>query len=706
VKQKKKIIKNPNKTTKRAKAVNTDIKKKPSVNAIILWSVILVVITTIAYFPAFNNEITNWDDDSYIVNNPTLKKISLENTKQIFSEYYMGNYHPLTMLSLSLDYQIGGADKDGEIKAWIYLFTNILLHIINTLLVLWLVYLLIGRFNIAVAAALLFGVHTLHVESVAWISERKDVLYAMFFIASLISYIYYINKKNIGFFVISLLLFILSLLSKGQAVSLAVSLVAIDYLFKRKLLDIKVIAEKLPYFILAAIFGVVAIYAQKAGNALHEENSYEFYKRIGFAGYTFTQYLLKLILPVKLAAIYPYPDIIFKSIPDHFWLFLIPSISVVYAFFHYVGKNRVLAFSIAFFTINIALLLQLIPVGSAIMADRYAYIPSIGFFIFLAWAIFKIIDKYPGQTLVLKGVFTAYLLLLTVFSAQRCDIWENSLSLWDDTIEKSPKAVVAWNNRGSTKDRAKNHKGAIDDFTRAILYKPDYKHAFYNRGTARKDLAKEQKDTNLLVVAIKDFDYAIKLDTNFVEAFHNRALATENMVDYITNPKRRNNLLNASLADYNKTLELDQGYENAIVNRGVVKGKLGRIDEAIADFDMAISIDPQNASAYSNRGLAKDYAKNLDGAIADYNQAINIDPEFITAYLNRGIVYRKLNDIKASISDFNKVLELDDKNAAAYYFRGMNLVQSNRLNEGCKDLNIAKNLGHRYAQPAINEYCK
>ena len=131
-----------------------------------------------------------------------------------------------------------------------------------------------------------------------------------------------------------LLLFVLSLFSKGQAVSLAVTLFIIDFLFKRKLLDKKVLLEKIPFLILAFIFGVIAIKAQQAGNALHDSDSYAFYKRIGFAGYAFTQYLIKLAVPTGLSAIYPYPDIINKSIPGHYWLFLIPALLVAYAFFY------------------------------------------------------------------------------------------------------------------------------------------------------------------------------------------------------------------------------------------------------------------------------------------------------------------------------------------------------------------------------------
>ena len=669
-------------------------------------AVIIIVLTVLAYIPAFKAELTNWDDKNYVLENPTLKEITPENLKTIFTSYYMGNYHPLAMLSLSLDYKIGGENKEGEINAWIYHFTNILLHIINSLLVFWLVYLLIKRFDVAFFAALLFGVNTLHVESVAWVSERKDVLYALFFIASLIAYLYYIDKKQAKYYFLSLLLFILSLFSKGQAVSLAVSLVAIDFLFDRELLNRKVILEKIPYFILALIFGIIAIYAQKEGNALHGEESYAFYKRIAFAGYAFSQYLIKLFVPNNLSAIYPYPDIINKTVPAYYWLFLIPSLSVVYLFFYFLKRNKIYAFSIAFFIINIVLLLQLIPVGSAIMADRYAYIPSIGFFIFLSYALFRQIDKNHRKALSTKIFMGIYVLFLTVLSFNRCKVWQNSMTLWDDTIEKSPKAVVAWNNRGSTKDRLKDHKGAIEDFTKAIIYKPDYKHAFYNRGMARKELAKETGDTSLFRPALADFDKALSFDEQFVEAYHSRAVTTENYADNIRDAGKRKKLLLKALKDYDKALELNPEYEEALVNRGVAKGKLGMLKEAIADFNKALELNPDNPSTYSNRGLANDHAGDYQAAITDYNKAIQLDPEFVTAYLNRGITYRKMKKFNEAINDFSKLIELDNKNAAAYYFRGLSFLQLNKKEQACEDLNNALKLGHINASQAIKQYCQ
>jgi len=688
------------------KAIKTEPVKRISSSKYLVWIGIISIATILTYSSSFNNEITNWDDDNYIVKNPWLQELSGENLKSIFSEYYMGNYHPLAMLSLSIDFQIGGKNKKNEINPGIYHFTNFLLHLINTLLVFWLALLLLKRFEIAVLTGFLFGLSSMHVESVAWISERKDVLYALFFIASLISYVYYINTNKSKYYFLSFSLFILSLLSKGQAVSLAVSIIAIDFLFGRRLLDKKIILEKVPFFILAAIFGVIAIKAQAAGNALSDADSYEFYKRIGFAGYAFTQYLIKLLVPTGLSAIYPYPDIISRTIPSVYWLFMIPAIAVVYLFFYFLKRNKIVAFCIAFFIINIFLLLQLIPVGSAILADRYSYIPSIGYYLFIAYLLYELVNKSQSQKHIIYGIAGLYLLGIGFVSYNRSNIWEDSLTLWNDTVEKSPKAVVAWNNRGSIKDKEKKHAEAIEDFTRAIVLKPDYTHAFYNRGTSKKDWAKERNDSSLLKSALSDFDKAIELDINFVEAYHNRGLAKENLSEYSRDTFQLKKLLNSALDDYNKTVDLNPKYENALVNRGVIKGKMGRFDDAISDFNKAIELTPESASAYSNRGLAKDGKGDLPGAIADYNIAIEKDPEFVTAFLNRGIVHRKLKNYKASIVDFSKAIEIDQKLAPAYYFRGIDHILLNEKDAGCLDLKKAKELGHQYAEQQMLIYCK
>ncbi len=693
--------------------------QKVSSNTFIIWISVITVISLIVYSPSFTHETTNWDDDQYITNNPYLQDLSAKTLKKMFfskERYFMGNYHPVSMLSLNIDYQIGGKDSDGKIKAWPFHFTAVMVHLFNTLLVFWLIYLLFSNFEIAVISSLLFGISTIHVESVSWVSERKDVLYTFFFLFSLVSYVKYIKSKSKKFYILSLFLFLLSLLSKGQAVSLAITIIAIDYLFNRKHLKIDVIIEKLPFLIFALLFGIDAILAQKSGNAIHDISDYELYKRIGIAGYGFSQYIIKLIAPLDLSAIYPYPDIIYRTIPTKYWLLMIPSLAIVLALFYYYKKNRQITFAIAFYTINIFLLLQLIPVGSAIMADRYAYIPSIGFFIFVALAYVNLKSRYPDSKKIIISIFVLYSIFISVMTFNRTLVWENSMTLWNDTVKKSPKAVVAWNNRGSTKDKEKDHVGAIKDFTTAIKYKPDYKHAFYNRGTAKKDLGIAKRDTMYFTDAIVDFSEAIRIDSSFSEAYHNRGITRENLADYQKFKDQFIKLLNLSIIDYDKAIELNnkkvklnlkiKDRETVYISRGVAKGKIGELKEAIINFDLAIGINPKSASAFSNRGLANDNSGNYENAILDYNKAIKLDPKFITAYVNRGIVYRRLKKLNEAIANFDAAIALDEKKPEAYYFKGLSLLTAGKKDEGCQNLYLALKLGYSLAQSEITKFCK
>jgi protein O-mannosyl-transferase len=695
-----------NATTQPAKRIENLTSRKPFKKGYLLWVIFVAFVVFIAFYPSLKNGLTNWDDDQYIIKNPWLKELSQKNIQSIFSEYYMGNYHPLAMLSLSIDYQIGGSDSQGEIKPWIYHFTNLLLHIFNTLLVFWLVYLLFYRLEIAVLTSLLFGLSTLHVESVAWVSERKDVLYAFFFVAALIAYVFYIQQKKFAYYLYAIVLFSLSLLSKGQAVSLAISLFAIDYLFGRKLLDKKVLLEKLPFLLLAMIFGVIAIKAQQAGNAMHDSDSYEFYKRIGFAGYAYTQYMVKLVIPSGLSAINPYPDILNRTIPAYYWLFMIPALLSVYAFFYYLKRTRAISFGIAFFIINIFLLLQLIPVGSAIWADRYSYIPSIGFYIVIAWLIVLLVEKSKNKAPIVYTLTGAYLLIIGYASYERCKIWENGMILWNDTIKKSPNAVVAWNNRGSLKDKAKDHNGAIDDFTQAIMRKPDYTHAYYNRGTAKKNYAEKTRDSLLVVSAIADLGLALKMEPLFSEAYRNRGLANELLADFAQTSQKKDSLLMLALKDQDEAIRVGRETESILVSRGVVKGKLNQFDEAIEDFNKAIALSPDSSQAWSNRGLAKDFKGDFNGAISDYSQAIRLKPSFDKAFYNRGITYRKLKDYDKSNADFVEATRLSPGMADAWYYMALNYIDLNNKKQACEFFENARKNGHRFADFQIEKFCK
>ena len=251
---------------------------------------IIVLISFIVYLPVLQNGFVNLDDDKYIQNNPMLAAFNLN---EIFSRFVEGNYHPFTMLIYSVEYQFFGLNAEG------YHAVNLLLHLLNVILVFYVVLYLSNKTEVALVASLLFGIHPLHVESVAWASELKDLLYTFFFLSGWICYLRYLKESKTKLYIYCLLLFLLSLMSKAMAVSLPVVLLLTDY-FKGRKLNAKVWLEKIPFFTLSILCGVVAIFAQKSMGAIQDLDVFPLFQRMVFACYSFITYLFKLFIPVDL----------------------------------------------------------------------------------------------------------------------------------------------------------------------------------------------------------------------------------------------------------------------------------------------------------------------------------------------------------------------------------------------------------------------
>jgi hypothetical protein len=279
----------------------------------------------------------NWDDDKYIQNNPLITSIDL---KVLFSTYVMGNYHPLTMLGYAIEYQFFGLNASG------YHVINLLLHLANVVLVFYTVFYLSNKTIVALIACLFFGIHPVHVESVAWVSELKDLLYGFFFLASYIFYLKFVKDENKKFYFFSLLFFLCSLLSKGMAVSLPVVLLLTDY-FKGRKITRQTVIEKLPFFLLAFIFGIVAVYAQKSLGAT-ESTVFPLPQRIIFAGYSFITYLIKLLIPLNLSSYYPYPIKVGDTIPAQYYFYLVAILGLVIYFFYFHRYSKKIIFGTVF----------------------------------------------------------------------------------------------------------------------------------------------------------------------------------------------------------------------------------------------------------------------------------------------------------------------------------------------------------------------
>lgn len=346
--------------------INQKSKVKQNLNFfMVLFS---IVVTTLVYSHSLHNEFTNWDDQDYVTENIHLKELNKENILYHFTHFHMGNYHPFTMISLSLDYKEPLNSKSFHV-------TNLILHLFNTILVFLFVFFLAKNNYIAFVTSLFFALHPMHVESVAWVSERKDLLYSFFFLIALCAYTQYIHsdKHKVKLYIFITLLFICSLLSKGQAVILPVVFLFIDYFSDRKL-NSKVLLEKTPWLFLSIFFGIVAIFAQKSSNYIQSVEVLPIIDRVLFACYGTTAYLYKLIFPFNLSCFYPYPMRIAGVYPIVLYILPLLILMLTLLVWKYFRKNKYVVFACLLFVTAISIILQLIPVGSALIADRYTYI--------------------------------------------------------------------------------------------------------------------------------------------------------------------------------------------------------------------------------------------------------------------------------------------------------------------------------------------
>jgi tetratricopeptide (TPR) repeat protein len=585
------------------------------------------VVTLLTYLPALRNGFVNWDDPVYVYDNPYIHSLGLPFFKWAFLDFHVWNWHPLTWISHAVDYALWGLNPMG------HHLTSVLLHGMNTFLVGVLVLRLFrerGYNNesmvIATASAtsLLFGIHPLHVESVAWISERKDVLCAFFFLLSLISYLRYVSGAGRGmkfapfrdrYYLLALVSFLLALLSKPMAISLPMVLLILDWypLGRVRGGDAvrSLLAEKLPFFILGASSGVLTVLAQHFGGALVDLTDIPVATRIVVAFYALTSYLSKMVWPAGLIPYYPYPQAVslfsLEYLLPVLCVLLVTTVSVMY-----VRRQKVWLAVWAYYLITLAPVLGIVKVGGQAMADRYAYLPSIGPFLLAGYGIAFLgekIDVITRRNVLAKAAFSAvslfFVVLLSCLTIQQVRIWKNGIVLWTRVIESLPE------------------EGGKAYINIDIPYE--------SRGIALKDAGRFEE-------ALSDFDHSFYLNPNAMK-HHNRGYAFE-----------RVGRLEEALADYSRAIGLKPTIPDSYVNRASLNARMGHIEEALDDYGHAIALKPDAPDLYFNRGNI--YAKKgrYDDAVKDYTRAIQIrpDPDY---YRNRSIVYRKMGREEDALND-------------------------------------------------------
>ncbi len=484
-------------------------------NAAIL---LILTFTFLLYAGALRNDfMTGWDDGEYLT---AISGDGSIKVPEIFSNFHLGMYQPLSVLSMAINYKLSGPEPR------VFILTNILLHLLNTFLIFRLTERWMKGWVPAAVVALLFAIHPMHVEPVVWISARSSGLYSLFFLLGLIAWDKYADQGyNLRQYLYVLLFFILALFSKSMAATFPVVLLMADYLKKRQF-RWSLLTEKIPFFVISIIFGLVAIRASASfGHITVLEQDYNLFQRFFLILYSISFYILKLFVPLNLSAIYAFPEISGGKLPPYVFSTVIVLIAAIALILYQRKYRREFLFGGIFFLITIGMVLPLFWSRIFITADRYTYIPYIGLFIIIGryaanlWETRNTMDKATRRLML-----SASLLLVIILGAStvsRISVWKNTPTLLSDVIDKkrsdadmahayfylgnyydagnnaaealkyydlslsrNPAYLLALNNRGILKGKAGQINSAITDFEQAIRIKPDYAEAWYNRGIA------------------------------------------------------------------------------------------------------------------------------------------------------------------------------------------------------------------------------
>jgi protein O-mannosyl-transferase len=592
----------------------------------------LAVWVLLLFLPTIRYDFVEWDDPLFVTNNPLIQGLSAENLRGMFSQYVSGNYIPLTLLSFAINYEMAG------LQPWIFHLTNVLLHVLNVLLVVYFLHRLTGSFRIALIAAAFFGLHPLRVESVAWVTERKDVLFAFFYLTSLTVWLRFRDTGKVRDWGVALGLFLCAGLAKQQAVSLPVILLIGDWYTRR--INRRSWVAVLPFFVLAAGFAAIAVYGQWSEESLKAGAMYSPLHRVLLASHSLGFYIIKQVWPHPLSVVYEFPvDVIAHSAFSP-----LRTMAMAGIFLWMARRNRLALFGGAFFLITLLPMLNLFPAGVQVVADRFSYLPALGFGLLLAllwqWTVTR--ARKTGWHLPIHLGGLLLLLVLAGVTWQRNKVWENSYTLWTHTLKVMPESYTAMMNlgvwhlnandtaaamalaerltrlhphlmdgyllRGLAHHRMGQHEQAVADFTRAINHMPEESQLLTYRAQVFMDQEKPRQ-------ALADIETALSLAPARADAWHMKGLAHALLEEY-----------EQAVAAFTTALELVPGQPDALLNRGRAQAMVGTLEGAAADYDQLLRLHPEHLQGRYQRMLLQIERNNLPGARQDARvlQSMNV----------------------------------------------------------------------------------
>jgi tetratricopeptide (TPR) repeat protein len=520
---------------------------------------------------------------------------------------------------------------------WFHL-NNIILHLICVLLVFRIALALGLKLIPAAFCALLFGMHPMRVESVAWVTERKDVLFGSFYLLALYYYIKSIkvSSSRKRYKLIILVSFILALLSKIQAVVLPLSMLLVDYYFGRKP-GMKLIFEKWLYFLLSLVTGLAGIYFLRVDGGIENNNLFSFFDRMFIGSYAYIIYVIKSAVPYKMVPVYSYP----AEISWVFFASIVPALSILGSIYYFVlKKKKELVFGLLFFTFNIMFLLQILGAGQGFLADRFTYIAYLGLFFIYAFWFQWVLEKYEKLD---KLIYLFAVLVLGVFgyiNFEQNRIWKNGETLWSHVLKYNLSTSLVWENRASYYRDEGRTKEALHDFTRALAIKPNNPIAYYSRGNLY--LYYTDSSPESLRLALQDYTKALQYSPGTGEYLVQRGIAYFKL-----------NMFENALQDLNAAERSDPAIQDIYSYRSSTYINLGQYDRAQPDLEKYLSLNPYEPVMWSNLGVLARMKKQYADSLNAFNRAIQLAPDNLDYYYKRSRTYYEMGDVQGARNDLN-----------------------------------------------------
>jgi protein O-mannosyl-transferase len=576
---------------------------------VLLVCVALIALTWFVFGQTLGHDFVSYDDHVYIQDNPIVRNgLSAEGLIWAFTHSHASNWHPLTTLSHMIDCQLFGLNPRG------HHFTNVLLHTIAVLLLFLVLRQMTGAFWQSAFVAALFAIHPLHVESVAWVAERKDVLSGVFFMLTLGAYERYARCHTFGRYLFVMLVFALGLMSKPMLVTVPLVLLLLDYWPLRRFANKSSVAsrlvfEKVPLLALSAASCAATILAQKTAVSSLEELPFSF--RISNAVITYVAYVWQMLWPTKLAVFYPHP---YDRLP--LWeILLAAGLLVIITVIVFALRRKQPYFVTGWFWYLIMLVpvIGVIQVGVQARADRYTYLPHIGLYVALTWALTDLTASWRRHREILGFATSALIALLSWCAWRQTGYWKNSETLWTHTLAVTSDNSVAHNNLGLLRMQ----EGRADD-------------------------------------AIAHYHEALKIRYERAETRNNPANAL--IYNNLGNAMLRKGLPDDAIPYYNRALAIRPDYADGHYNLGFALLKKGEVNEAIAHWQKALAIKPNDGDVHTSLGNAFLRKGLVREAIAHYEQALEIAPQDALARNNLAWILATSSD--GSVRDGTKAVEL------------------------------------------------